>query len=163
MKPVEQSKYALEVTTPTDLEIVMKRSFAAPRDRVFDAFTKPELIQRWLLGPDGWSMPVCEVDLKAGGSYRYRWRSDSGDGHEFGVSGTYLEIVRPERLVHAERFDDAWYPGEALVTTTFSEHADSTTVTMRIRYESREARDIAIQSGMDGGVAKSYDRLSLLL
>jgi uncharacterized protein YndB with AHSA1/START domain len=162
MKSIEPSAHALEVATPIDRAIEMKRAFDAPRNAVFEAFTEPGLIRRWLLGPDGWSMPVCAVDLSVGGSYRYRWRNDL-DGKEFGVSGTYREIVRAERIVHTERFDDEWYSGEALVTTTFDGDGDATTVTMTVLYESGEARDAALASGMAGGVARSYDRLSGVL
>ncbi len=84
---------ALEITTPSDREIVMTRVFDAPRDLVFDAYTKPELLKRWLLGPRGWSMPVCEIDLRVGGAYRYVWRRDP-DGNEMGMGGVYREIVR---------------------------------------------------------------------
>ncbi|MGH9367901.1 MAG: SRPBCC domain-containing protein, partial [Thermoanaerobaculia bacterium] len=73
----------LKVTAPTEREIVMTRVFDAPRELVFDAHTKPELVKRWLLGPDGWSMPVCEIDLRVGGKYRYLWRCDR-DGTEMG-------------------------------------------------------------------------------
>ena len=85
---------ALEITTPGDREIVMTRVFDAPRELVFDAHTKPELVKRWLLGPDGWSMPVCEIDLRVGGAYRYVWRRDT-DGTEMGMGGVYREIVPP--------------------------------------------------------------------
>ncbi|MBD5657080.1 MAG: SRPBCC domain-containing protein, partial [Candidatus Eremiobacteraeota bacterium] len=103
----------LQVATPSDREIVMTRIFDASRDLVFDAFTTPEWIRRWLLGPPGWSMPICEVDLRVNGPFRYVWRNDA-DGTTFGVGGVYREIVRPERIVHVEKFDEPWYPGEAL-------------------------------------------------
>ncbi len=108
-----------------ETEIVMTRTFDAPRALVFDALTKPEYVQRWLLGPSGWSMPVCEIDLKPGGRYRYVWRKDS-DGTEMGVSGTYREIVPPERIVHTEQFDQPWYPGEAVITTLLMEEGGKT-------------------------------------
>jgi uncharacterized protein YndB with AHSA1/START domain len=162
MNPIESPTYDLEVATPTERAIQMKRAFDAPRNAVFDALTEPRLIRRWLLGPDGWSMPVCEVDLNVGGAYRYLWRNDV-DGKEFGVRGTYRGIVRADHIVHTERFDDEWYSGDALVTTTFAEHGDATMVTMTILYESAEARDTALASGMAGGVAKSYDRLAGVL
>jgi uncharacterized protein YndB with AHSA1/START domain len=142
-------------------EIVMTRIFDAAPDLLFDALTKPELVKRWLLGPPGWSMPVCEIDLKVGGSYRYVWRNE--DRREMGVSGKYREIVRPERIVHSEKFDEAWYPGEAIVTTTLMEKGESTTLTMTMLMESREARDEVLESGMDSGVAVSYDRLEEIL
>lgn len=150
----------LEVTTPSDREIVMKRVFDAPRSVVFDAFTKPELIKRWLLGPDGWSMPVCEVDLNVGGTYHYVWHNDA-DASEFGFNGRYREIVRPERIVHVESMDGN--PGEALITTTFVEQNGSTTVTITMKHESREVRDMVLATGMDEGVARSYERLDEVL
>jgi uncharacterized protein YndB with AHSA1/START domain len=155
-----EAEHALEVTTPSAREIVMTRVFAAPRDLVFDAFTKPEVIRRWLLGPDGWSMPVCDVDLRVGGTLRYEWRNDA-DGRQFGTGGVYREIARPARVVHAERMDGA--PGEALVETAFTERDGATTVTMTILYESREIRDMALESGMAGGVGMSFDRLAGIL
>src|SRR6266852_3680857 len=139
------------VTTPTEREIAMTRVFDAPRRLVFDAFTKPELVTRWLLGPPGWSMPVCEIDLRVGGAYRYVWRHVNGK--EMGMGGVYREIVPQERLVCTELFDEAWYPGESLITTLLS----------TMLYESQEARDAVLKSGMERGVAASYDRLAELL
>jgi uncharacterized protein YndB with AHSA1/START domain len=157
-----QALHALEVTTPGDREIVMKRAFDAPRALVFDAFTKPELIRRWLLGPDGWIMKVCEVDLKAGGSFHYVWRNEDRN-EEFGLNGEYREIVAPARVVHVERFDQSWYPGDAAVTTTFAENSGATTVTMTLSFDSREVRYGALESGMEKGVAASFDRLAGML
>ena len=150
---------SLKVTTVGDRELAMTRVFDAPRNLVFDAFTKPELVRRWLLGPDGWSMPVCEIDLKVGGAYRYVWRRDS-DGTEIGMGGVYREIVPNQRLVTTEKFDQAWYPGEAVGTLVLTEQQGKTTVTQTVLYQSREARDGVIKSGMETGVARSYDRLA---
>lgn len=152
----------LQVTTPSDREIAMTRVFAAPRRLVFDAHTKPDLIKRWLLGPDGWTMPVCEVDLRVGGRYRYVWRKDK-TGEAMGMGGVYREIAAPERLVCTEQFDEAWYPGEALDTLALVERNGRTTLTQTVLYASREARDIALKSGMETGVAAGYDRLADLL
>lgn len=145
-----------------DREIVMTRDFDAPRPLVFEAFTTPALVKRWLLGPPGWSMPVCEIDLKVGGKYRYEWKKES-KGTTMGVSGVYREVSPPARIVHTERFDDAWYPGECVVTTAFEEAQDRTTVTMTMLFESRDARDGVLKSGMESGVAVSYDRLDEIL
>jgi len=152
----------LNVSAQGDREIVMMREFDAPRKLVFDALTKPELIQRWLLGPPGWSMPVCEVDLRIGGAYRYVWRKDS-DGTTMGMGGVYREIEAPQRIVVTERFDEAWYPGEAIVTNALAERGGVTTLTLSILYQSREARDSVLKSGMEQGVAVSYDRLEEML
>jgi uncharacterized protein YndB with AHSA1/START domain len=153
---------ALKVSTPSDREIAMTRAFEAPRKLVFDALTKPELIKRWLLGPAGWSMPVCKIDLRVGGTYRYVWRRDS-DGTEMGMGGVYREIMAPERLVATERFDESWYPGEAVGTTVLTEQGGRTLLTQTVLYESREARDAVLASPMESGVAASYDRLAELL
>jgi uncharacterized protein YndB with AHSA1/START domain len=157
-----QAPQQLTIATPGDCEIVMTRVVRAPRALVFDAFTKPEIIKRWLLGPDGWSMPICEVDLRANGTFHYVWRNDA-NGKEFGLHGTYREVTPHERLVHAENFDEPWYPGDAIVTTTFSEGEGSTTVAISQLFDSREARATALESGMEKGVATSFDRLESIL
>ena len=152
----------LKVSASGDREIVMTRSFQAPRRLVFDAFTKPELVRQWLLGPDGWSMPVSEIDLRVGGNYRYVWRRDK-DGTTMGMGGVYREIVAPERIVSTEKFDESWYPGEAVGTLVLVEEAGKTTVTQTVLYASREARDGVLKSPMEEGVAAGYDRLEKLL
>src|ERR1700682_5970327 len=103
---------SLKVTTPSDREIAVTRVFDAPRKLVFEALITPALLKRWLLGPPGWTMTVCELDPKVGGAYRYVWRKD--DGTEMRVGGVIREIVPPDRLVATEKFDQSWYPGEAV-------------------------------------------------
>jgi uncharacterized protein YndB with AHSA1/START domain len=152
----------LQLETRGDREIVMTRLVNAPRALVFEAFTKPELLQRWLLGPDGWSMPVCEVDLRPGGVTHYVWRNDES-GHEFGLHTTFKEIVPPERIVHVENFDESWYPGEATITTTFEERDGGTLVTMTQLFDSPAGRVAALESGMEKGVEASYARLERML
>jgi uncharacterized protein YndB with AHSA1/START domain len=152
----------LNVEAKGELEIVMTRVFDAPRPLVFQAWTKPELIQRWLLGPDGWTMPVCEVDLKVGGAYRYVWRKESG-GREMTSGGFFREIVVPTRIVCTEKFEEPWYPGESVVATDFVDQGGQTLVTMTMKYDSKETRDAVMKSGMDNGVAVSYDRLEAML
>jgi uncharacterized protein YndB with AHSA1/START domain len=151
----------LKVTANGDREIVMTRSFNAPRYLVFEALSKPELVKQWLLGPPGWSMPVCEIDFRIGGKYRYVWRHT--DGKEMGMGGVYREIVRPERIVNTEVFDESWYPGEAQGTTTIVEQNGKSVLTQTIRYETREARDGVLRSPMESGVAISYNHLEQLL
>ena len=152
---------ALKVTTRGDREIVMTRVLNAPRSMVFDAFTKPELVRRWLLGPEGWSMPVCEIDLRVGGKYRYVWRH--AKGQEMGMGGEFREIVPPERIVSTEKFDESWYPGEAVGTLVLAEQDGKTTVTQTVLYQSREAREAVLKSPMESGVAAGYNRLAELL
>lgn len=151
----------LQVTTPTEREIVMTRVFDAPRGLVFDAWTKPELLKRWLLGPEGWSLAVCEIDLRVGGAYRFVWRHL--DGRDMGMGGVYREIVPPERLVATELFDEDWTGGETLSALALAEQDGRTTLTNTVLYSSREARDNALRSGMTDGVAVTYDRLAELL
>jgi len=153
---------SFKVTTPSDREVLIERDFNAPRDLVFDAFTKPELVRRWLLGPEGWTMPVCEIDLRVGGSYRYVWHKES-TGHQMGMGGVFREVVRPEKLVATEKFDDAWYPGEAVNTTLFDEKRGITKVRLTVLYQSQEARDTATRSGMEQGMIVGYNRLEELL
>jgi len=112
-------------------------------------------------------MPICDMDVRVGGGYRWRWRSDQ-DGKEFGFAGTFREVQPPSRLVHTEAYDPGsvggGYPGpEALVTVTFAEDAGVTTVTTLIDFGSREARDAAVATGMTGGMEQSYQLLDRVL
>lgn len=152
---------SLKVTTPSDREIAMTRLFHAPRHLVWDALTKPEFVRQWMLGPPGWTMPVCEISLQVGGINRFVWRN--AHGTEMGLTTTVREIVVPERMVVTERFDESWYPGEAQVTNVLVEQDGKTTLTMTVRYESQEARDTVLKSPMEHGVAAGYDRLEELL
>ena len=150
---------AIDVTTPSDLEIRVTRVFDAPRRLIFECHTEPALVRRWLLGPPGWSMPVCEIDLRVGGEYRYVWRSDA-DGSEFGFRGEYREIRAPERVVHTERIDGADVNDDhALCTLELTEEDGRTTLTQSMRFPTTALRDQALESGMSDGMASSYDRL----
>jgi uncharacterized protein YndB with AHSA1/START domain len=155
------SSPTLKVEARGDREIVMTRVFEAPRRLVFDAFTKPELLRRWLTGSPGWTLPVCEIDLRVGGSLRYVWRGPAGE--EMGMRGVFREITPPDRIVSTERFDQAWYPGEAVGTVVLTEQGGKTTLTQTIVYESREARDIVLKSPMEQGISMSYVQLADLL
>lgn len=156
----------LEVTTPSELEIAMTRYFDAPRRLVYDAMVKPELLKRWLIGPPGWIMSLCEVDLRVGGTYRCGWQREAGtspgEGCEgmpdaFEVHGIYREIVPPERIVATEYMG----PGNgALVTQTLIEEGGRTRYTQTMRFESQQERDEALKSGMAEGTAICYDRLA---
>ena len=159
--PVVRVTGALRLTTPSDREIAMTRAFNAPRRLVFDAITKPNLLKRWLTGPPGWTMPVCEIDLRVGGAYRYEWRGPKGEC--MGISGIFREIVVPCLVVATEKFDQPWYPGEALVTNSLTEEAGKVILTLTVFYESAAARDVALQFPMDSGVAASYETLAALL
>lgn len=153
---------SFKLSTPTDREILIERDFNAPRELVFEALTKPELVKRWLLGPDGWTMPVCEIDLRVGGAYRYVWHKESAN-ITMGMGGVFREVVRPNKLVATEKFDDAWYPGEAVDTTVLEESGETTKMKLTVLYESKEARDTATRSGMEHGMIAGYNRLEELL
>jgi uncharacterized protein YndB with AHSA1/START domain len=151
----------LKVTTLSDREVAMTRIFDAPRHLVFEAWTKPDLVKRWLYGPEDWRLAVCEMDLRVGGALRFVWRHS--DGKEMGMSGVFREIAPPDRLVFTEIWDEDWTGGETLVTIIFAEHAGKTTLTQTVLYSSRAARDAALKTGMEHGAAASYDRLAELL
>lgn len=156
-----------QVNLPSDREVAVTRSFKASQALVFKAYTEPALVRQWMLGAPGWSMPVCEMDVRVGGRYLWRWRSDN-DGSEFGFTGAYREVQPHSRIVHTESYDpgtvgDA-YPGEeALVTTTFTEEAGVTTVTTLMDFGSKKARDAAVSTGMTDGMEQSYQLLDALL
>lgn len=152
---------ALKITTPSEREVAVTREFDAPRGMVFDAHTKPELVRQWLLGPPGWTMPVCEIDLRVGGTYRYEWANP--DGRRMGVAGKFKEIVRPSRIVVTQLFDEDWTGGETLVTTDLVERSGKTTLTTTVHYASRDARDAALKTGMTTGMEAGYERLEQLL
>ena len=151
----------LKVTLPSDREIAFTRVFDAPRQLVFDAWTKPELIKRWLGARAGWTFAVCTVDLKVGGKYRWVWRGPGGV--EMGMGGTYREIIVPERVVMTEAFDQSWYPGEALTTLTLVERVGKTAATTTIRYESKAARDGVLKSPAQEGFGEGLDKLAEVL
>ena len=152
---------SLKITTPSDREIAMTRVFDAPRRLVYDAYTKPELLKRWLGVHNGWVLAICEIDLKVGGTYRYVWRGP--DGMEMGMRGVYQELIPSERVVATEKFDQPWYEGEAVGTVTFDEQDGKTTLTMTVRYASKDVRDAVLASPMEQGVAAGFNKLAELL
>ena len=151
----------LSITTPSDRELAMTREFDAPRELVFEAYTTPALLKRWLGVHNNWILAVCDIDLRPGGKYRYVWRGP--DRMEMGMGGTFREVKRPERIVATEKFDDPWYPGEAESVLTLVENNGKTTLTLTVRYESQAARDAVLQSPMDQGVAVGFDTLANVL
>lgn len=156
-----------QVSTPSDREVKVTRAFKAPRALVFRAYSEPELVQRWMLGPPGWTMPVCEMDLRVGGTFRWRWRSDDGQ-QEFGFHGVFREVDAGRKVVHTEVYDPGTTGagmggGEALVTVTFDEGKGVTTVTTVIDFGSKEARDAAVSTGMTDGMEQSYQSLDRIL
>jgi uncharacterized protein YndB with AHSA1/START domain len=142
-------------TTPSDTEIVATREFSARRQLVWDVHTKPVHVSRWLLGPEGWTMPVCEIDLCPGGDWHFGWRG--ADGAEMEMRGVFREVQEPEKLVQTECWGGEW--PETLNSLTLAEQHGKTTLTCTVLYPSREARDAALATGMMEGWSASYDRL----
>jgi uncharacterized protein YndB with AHSA1/START domain len=147
---------ATTFTTPSDREIAVTRVFDAPRRLVFEAHTKPEHLKNWMLGPDGWTMPVCEIDLRPGGTWHFVWRR--ADGSEMEMRGVYKEVVPPEKLVSTESWGGDW--PETINTLTLSEQDGKTTLTITILYPSKEARDAVLNTGMKDGMNQSFERLA---
>jgi len=160
MKPAEAS-------LPSDTEVLVKRSFDAPVKLVWRAYMEPALMRRWCSGLPGWSMPVCEMDMRVGGTYRWRWRSDE-NGQEFGFTGEVLEVVPHARIVHTQIYDpgDLGYSmgGEpSIITVTFQEAGGITNVETSIKYASKPDRDEAFSTGMADGMEMSYKQLDAVL
>lgn len=163
IKTMEKARVSL----PSDTEVRVTRDFAAPRKLVWQAHTQPELVRRWMLGPPGWSMPVCEMDVREGGKYRWRWKSDESDA-EFGFFGEFTEVNAPARLGHLEYYDPGNMPVDmdttkpAVITTSFTERDGITTLVTLMDFGSKEARDMAVSTGMTDGMEMGYERLDKL-
>ena len=166
-----ENKFKAEVSLPSETEVQVTRSFKALRTQVWQAHTDPKLIPRWMSGMPGWSMPVCEMDVRPGGKYRWHWRSDDG-GQGFGFFGEFKDVDAPAKLTQVEYFD----PGNAgdvtgdmpvgnasTNTTTFTETNGVTRVVVLIDYGSQAARDAAVSTGMTDGMEISYGSLDALL
>lgn len=145
-----------QVTTPSEREITMTRVFDAPRELVWEAWTNPKHIPNWMLGPEGWTLPVCETDFRVGGTWHFVWRKD--DGEEMEMHGIYKEIAAPEKLVSTENWGGDW--PESLQTLTLTEANGKTTLTHTILFVSQEARDNAMKTGMADGASTTFDKLA---
>jgi uncharacterized protein YndB with AHSA1/START domain len=155
-----------QVTQPSEREVKAVRSFKAPRDLVYKAYTTPELVKRWLGEQPGWTMPICEMDVRVGGKYRWRWRSND-EGKEFGFHGEFKEVNAPVKLVHSEYFDPGDVGGDmgegAIITVEFSEDKGITTMTTLMDFGNKRARDAAVATGMTDGMEQSYQVLDGVL
>jgi uncharacterized protein YndB with AHSA1/START domain len=156
-----------QVSLPSDTEVRVTRDFNAPRKLVWDAHTQPQLVRRWMLGPPGWSMPVCEMDVRPGGKYRWRWRSDE-NGAEFGFFGMFREVDAPARMEHEENYDPGTMTADmdstnpAIIRTSFTERDGVTSLVMVMKFASKEIRDAAVATGMTDGMEMGYERLDKL-
>jgi uncharacterized protein YndB with AHSA1/START domain len=148
----------LKVEACGDRDIVTTCTVGAPHQLVFDALTVPELLMLWGGGPPGWSLVRCEIDLRAGGTWRHVLRGP--ESQRLGIRGVYREVGRCDRLVTTELLDDPWYPGEALQTTVLIEHRGITTLATTTRYESTLIRNAALRSPAERGLTAGYDRLA---
>jgi uncharacterized protein YndB with AHSA1/START domain len=148
------------ITTPSDLEIVLTRDFAAPPQRLFDCHTRPELMRRWMTPPPGWAFVSCEIDARVGGTFRNEFKN-LATGDIVAVHGVYTVMDPPHRIAHTELADG--HPGESVETTAFAEIPGGTRLTNTWSFTSKAARDAALQSGMVDGMAAPYDKLDDLL
>lgn len=156
-----------EVSTPSDQKVLIKRSFDAPVNLVWQAYTDPDLMRRWLTAMPGWSMPVCEMTTDVGGKYRWRWRDDA-NGVEFGFTGEMLEIAPNAKIVHTQEYDPGTMGGSmgdgpSIITVTFDEVEGITNVATSIKFASKEDRDAAVSTGMTDGMEMSYKQLDSVL
>ncbi len=141
--------------TTSDTELVATRTFDAPIELVWEVWTNPEHVSNWLLGPEGWTMPVCDMDFRVGGAWHYVWRKD--DGEEMAMTGEYREITPPTRMVQTENWGGEW--PETLNTLELSDENGKTRMVMSVSYPSKEALEAAVATGMNDGAAVTFDRL----
>lgn len=159
MKKKAAATHDMSIEAAGDRDVVVVRAFDARAADVYAAYVSAHLMAQWL-GPRSWTMTTCELEPRVGGTYRYVW---SRGNEKLGMRGTFLEVEPNRRLVTTERFDEAWYPGEARGAVDFAERDGVTTMTMTLTYPSREARDGVMASPMRGGLAEGYQRLDELL
>jgi uncharacterized protein YndB with AHSA1/START domain len=151
----------LTLITEGDTHVVVTRRFAAPPEKVFRAHTDPKLLQKWLLGPDGWEMPVCISEPKPGGRIRYEWSDGQGNG--FYLTGEYVDLQPPSRIVHVERMHMPDPTPDNHVETRFEPDGTGTKMTMRMTLPDKETRTAMLATGMDQGMEASYARLEELM
>lgn len=151
----------LTLKTQGDTHVVVTRHFAAPREAVYRAFTDPSLIQKWLLGPEGWTMPVCVSEAKPGGKIRYEWSNGKGEG--FYLTGEYLELEPYSRTVHIERMFLPDPTPDNQIETGFEVDGAGTLMTMRMTLPDAETRAAMLATGMEHGMEMSYQRLETLI
>jgi uncharacterized protein YndB with AHSA1/START domain len=151
----------LTLKTEGDRYVVVTRQFAAPPETVYRAFTERELIQKWLLGPEGWTMPVCICDARPGGQIRYEWANGKGWG--FYLTGEFIEVEPYSRTVHVERMHLPDPTPDNHIETRFDPDGTGTLMTMRMTLPNAEARKAMLDTGMEHGMEASYVRLEKLI
>lgn len=150
----------LTLVTEGDQFVVVTRRFNAPPEAVFRAHMDPAIIVRWMLGPPGWTMPVCINEAKKGGKIRYEW--ENGEGGGFYLTGEFLEVEAPHRIVHVERMHLPDPTPDNHIETTFTKEGSGTLLVMRMTLPNRETREAMLATGMDQGMEASYQRLEEL-
>ena len=151
----------LTLKTEGECHIVVTRHFAAPPEAVYRAHTDPKLLQQWLLGPDGWTMPVCISEARRNGKIRYEW--SDGKGGDFYLTGEYLELEPFRRVVHVERMHFPDPTPDNHVETAFEPDGTGTWMTMRMTLPDAETRKRMLATGMEHGMEASYVRLERML
>jgi uncharacterized protein YndB with AHSA1/START domain len=151
----------MTLKTEGDTHVVVTRRFAAPPEALYHAHTDPELIKLWLLGPEGWSMPVCINEARPGGKIRYEWTN--GKGAAFHVTGEYLELTPFSRLVHVERMHLPDPTPDNHVETRFDPDGEGTLMTIRMTLPDEKSRATMLASGMEGGMEASFTRLERMM
>jgi uncharacterized protein YndB with AHSA1/START domain len=162
-----REKFKAQVSLPSDTEVRVSRSFHAPRKLVWQAHTDPKLLMVWMHGLPGWSLPVCEMDVRPGGKYRWRWRSDEG-GMEMGFFGTFIEVEEPAKLSYDQYFDPGNFgssmPSDkpTVIRSSYTEKNGVTTLVTVMDFGTKEGRDAAVSTGMTDGMEMSYERLDTM-
>lgn len=151
----------LELKTEGDTRVVITRRFAAPPEAVYRAHTEPALVQRWMTGPDGWTMPVCVSEARPGGAIRYEWTDGKDAG--FHLTGEYLELEPFSRILHVERMHLPDPTPDNRIETVFTADGTGTLMTMRMTLPDADTRSAMLASGMDAGMEASYQRLETIL
>ncbi len=154
----------LQISTPTDTTIVLTRTFNAPRRLVWEAMTDPDRMRRWMLPPPGWTMTICEVEARVGGTLRLAWKSEDADP-AMTLHGVFTEFAPHERMVHTETMTlgSGETIGSQVETHEFTEKGGVTTMRITQTYESKDARDGALASGMDEGMEACYKQLDAVV
>jgi uncharacterized protein YndB with AHSA1/START domain len=152
----------LTLKTEGDKHVLVTRRFAASPEAVFRAHTDPKIVQKWLLGPEGWTMPVCILDAKTGGNFRYEWKNES-NGHGFHITGEFVEVTPHSKIVHIERMFMPDQTPDNHVETRFEPDGTGTLMTMRMTLPNAETREAMLATGMDKGMEISYERLERLI
>ena len=152
---------SLTLKTEGDRYVVVTRHFAAPPEAVYRAHTDPALVQKWCLGPEGWTMPVCQIDARPGGKIRYEWSNGQGQG--FSLTGECLELDPPRRIVHVERMHLPDPTPDNHVETLFEPDGSGTRMIMRMTLPNAEVRKSMLATGMETGMEASYNNLDSLL